>query len=172
LLAQAVGALCLIDNKPGQLKASDLALLEQMARRVAGEIELRRQRSELQAAGAEVEDRLGMLAAAISQMSVGVLLMDGQRKVVVANHALAGMVGRPLAALIQGTGADFAYANSGLFDDPTEYLKKMKLLPEGPYVADEVFAVQRPYVRHVRWMAKPIALKDGQGQLDLFIDLD
>ena len=50
-------------------------------------------------------------------------------------------------------------------------MRKLNVLPKGPFAACEEFEVQRPEPRLIRWTAKPLRLGDIVVQLAIYDDI-
>lgn len=181
----SLGTLCIIDQKPLQLTAAQLESLTLLARRVAGELELRQQQrrnsEELKAlhdaletkerSQAALSSAVGTLQAVLSGLPDGVLVLSPDRRIVYANDRLAELSGVPKSKLLRMTLDEWKQQNAALFDDPTEFLQKVDVLSEGPFAAHEEFEVQRPVRRVIRWIARPLQLAGGVGELCLYTDI-
>ncbi len=164
------GTLCVLDSKPMKLAPAKLEALWLLARRVAGELELRT------GAAAPVTATLPVSIAAaaplIEALDAGILLMNGEdRRVVYANQALARLTGISREQIMKMSRDEWVAQNTTLFDDPRDFLKKLKVLPKGPFVACEEFEVQRPEPRLIRWTAKPLRLGESVLQLAIYDDV-
>lgn len=172
-----LGTLCILDNQPMAISADQVDMLVALARRIAGDIELR---SELRAARAQIEKSsraaanmsVDALRAIVDHLDVGALLFDAKRTILYANPAMAALAGLPAPTLVGMARDNFLEHCSSRFDDPIDFLRRMRVLPEGPYVATEDLVLVRPHRRVIRWSARPVAFQDGTyGQLGLYRDV-
>lgn len=180
-----LGTLCLIDKKPLGLGVSEVDALTKLARRAAGEIEvaaardrnerlLREQPAPIRAAIAEnavLRGTLLYLEATLDQIETGVTVFDAERRIVYVNRALAEAVGVPREELQGMSLADWIDVSAKSFDQPEEQRARARNLPDGPFALREDVTVQKPQRRVLRWVARPIALPDGVGQLCLYSDV-
>jgi diguanylate cyclase (GGDEF)-like protein len=111
-----------------------------------------------------------VLEAAFSQLDSGVLVVDADR-VLFANPALADMFGIPAEQLLRMTREQFLREIAGLFDEPPELIRKLRERAPATIEVREDFDIQRPRWRRLRWIAKPLRLPSGRGQLGLFTDI-
>jgi GAF domain-containing protein len=167
---QILGTLCIIDTKPLNIGPDEVDALVSLARRVAGELELKSWSHRASAAG-ESGATLALLEAVCSSVESGILVLDAGRKVLLANKALEEIFGIPTSQILEMTREEFILRNSSRCDDRIEYLRMMRVLPDGPFSAREVFEMVKPVRRRVRWIAKPIRLPGGVGQLEIFDDV-
>lgn len=86
---QALGALCVIDNKPRTLSDAQQRALLALARQVGALIELRRKRQQL-------EQQENFLLTVIEALHEGVLIRDSSRRLLLANQSASEMLGMPL----------------------------------------------------------------------------
>src|SRR5262249_61813400 len=94
-----------------------------------------------------------------------------QRRILLASQALADLFGIPADRIRRMTREEFILRGSTLCDDRVDYLRKMRVLPDGPFSARETFEMTRPVRRIIRWIAKPLRLPDGTGQIEMFDDV-
>ena len=180
-----LGVLSIADTKPLEISPEGVDLLVKLARRVAGELEVRcdakksvKRASELQqtlhqekAKGAALSSTLNYAQAVLGSMVDGVLLMDQNRNILLANQTLAEMFDLPVDEILKLSGDAFMERAAQFFDDPADYLQKIRVLGEGPFAAQAEFEMQRPHRKIVKWISKPIALADQQGQIAFFNDI-
>jgi len=167
---QVLGSLCIIDNEPLNIGPDDVDALVSLARRVAGELELMSEERRSVRAG-EAGATLALLEAVCSSVETGILVLDSGRRVLLANRALADLFGIPAEQILKMTREELLLRVSTLCDDRVGFLRKLRVLPEGPFSARETFEIERPARRLVRWVAKPLRLPGGVGQLDIFDDV-
>jgi diguanylate cyclase (GGDEF)-like protein len=135
--------------------------------------ELARLKEELRAERAlrlGMESAYGALQAAFAKLEGGVLLLDLER-VLFANPSAAEAFGIPAEKLLRMTREQFLRELRRCFDDPPDFLDRMRERSSG---ADEIrgeFEVQWPAWRALRWVSKPVRLPGGGGQLVLFNDI-
>jgi PAS domain-containing protein len=165
-----LGTLCIIDTKPLNIGPDEVDALVSLARRVAGELELKSWSRRASARG-ESGPTLALLEAVCSSVESGILVLDPGRKVLLANKALEEIFGIPVSQILEMTREEFVLRNSTRCDDRVEFLRMMRVLPDGPFSAREVFEMVKPARRRVRWVAKPIQLPGGVGQLEIFDDV-
>ena len=182
---EVLGTLALLDQEPLELGADGLDLLVQLARRVAGELELEAQdkrarrsirRNDEQKRIDEITadlqgSTLLYLEAVLDNIDAAVYLLDGKRRVVFVNRVLAAWLGKEPAALLGETAEELATRCSALFDDPSAFLRRLRVPPSGPFAVREEFEVQRPSRRVVRWVTRPVQLPDAVGHLGVVTDV-
>lgn len=164
-----LGTLCIIDTKPLNIGPDEVDALVSLARRVAGELEL--MASALRASHGKTDSTLALLEAVCSSVESGILVLDSERRILLANQALSSMFSVPHAEILKLTREDFILRASAQCTDRVEFLRKMRVLPDGPFSGRELFEMIRPVRRVVRWIGKPIRLPGGVGQLDIFDDV-
>jgi len=165
-----LGSLCIIDTKPLNIGPDEVDALVSLARRVAGELELRdfdRQAVD----GGEGGPTIALLEAICSSVEAGILVLDSQRRILLANQALAKLFGIPREQIMKMTREEFILRNSTRCENRVDFLRKMRVLPDGPFSARELFETISPKRRIVRWVAKPVHLPSGLGQLEIFDDV-
>ena len=101
----------------------------------------------------------------------GILVLDQDRRIVLANRALGHLFGMQEAQILAMSREEFILRCSVNSNEPQLFLRKMRVFPEGPFSAREHFEVARPKHRVIRWVAKPVHLPSGLGQLEIFDDL-
>lgn len=112
----------------------------------------------------------GALQAAFAKLEGGVLLLDLER-ILFANPSAAEAFGIPSESLLRMTRDQFLRELRRCFDDPPDFLDRIR---ERRLGADEIrgeFEVQWPAWRALRWVSKPVRLPGGYGQLVLFNDI-
>ncbi len=174
-----IGALCLMHARRIAFHQEHLDALVALGRRLSGELEgqdaLRRNADERLRLEAAHEDAtmtsLVELEAMLDELDSGILLLDEARNIMFANRALAEMLGCSLERIVGASFEQFNRDNARLFDDPSEYLQKIHILPHGPFVVREELELQRPVRRVVRWVIKPVQLSGGLGQLSVVTDI-
>jgi diguanylate cyclase (GGDEF)-like protein len=178
-----LGALCIASYQPLSIGAHEVDELVVRARRVVGELELRAAARKVSAAllpRARVSGQLAVpvfgdastyLAAVLANIEAGILLMAPDRTIVYANAAIADMIGIPTDTIVGKRRDELLEIQARLYDDPSEFLRKVQIDSDGASAAREEFEQQRPRRRVLRWVAKPIRLEGGIGQLDVYTDI-
>jgi len=170
-----LGTLCAIDRRPRELSPVQLAMLRSLAAQASDQLELRRRLHELQAAqarAAELESRLG---AALQSMYEGVLVLNREGRIVLANPSAERILARPSEVLLRGD-ADVwrqgIHADGSPFE-PADY-PAQACLRTGEAVRDVVMGIT--HAEGVRWIeisAQPLRAPDGEltGVLASFADI-
>jgi PAS domain-containing protein len=174
-----LGTLCILDQKPLAISAEQVDSLVALARRVAGELELRSQlrksqRSlDVERSAHEVQRlRADVLSAALNGLDDAVLLFDHRRIILFANEHMALLADKTVSELIGLHRDAFIRAFATRFQDPMDFMRRVRIPTEGPYVGREDFELQLFPRRVVRWMSKPVAFADGHfGQVTLYRDV-
>lgn len=180
-----LGTLCIIDTKPLGIDQEQVEILVALARRVAGEIELQTRAHATAALNADLARKLeneqsrsrsiaatvASYGAVLSNLEIGILLMDEERQILYANPALAEMMELEQADLISLSGQDLREHIASLSDDPAALRRQMHALSAGPFVAREELVLSRPRLRLVRWESKPVQLSSGRAQLEVYTEL-
>ncbi|MEY4510399.1 MAG: hypothetical protein RLZZ450_2521 [Pseudomonadota bacterium] len=177
-----LGTLCIIDKQPLAISAEQVDQLVGLARRVAGELELRTtsptvgKASEPERA-AHKQDKasaaayLDSLDAVLSQLEPGIMLMDLERKITYANRALCALFGLGAGELVGWTHLSLAHRLAASSETPDDLLRRLELHREGPFVLREELELDTPTKRVLRYVAKPIRLPHGIAQLGTFTDV-
>jgi diguanylate cyclase (GGDEF)-like protein len=178
-----LGALCIADFRPLAIGAHEIDDLVVRARRVVGELELRasakraasavtpRARMSGQFAIPVLGDASTYLAAVLANIEAGILLMSPDRTIVYANTAIADMTGIALDTIVGRRRDELLEVQARNYDDPAEFLRKVHIDSDGASAGREELEQQRPRRRVLRWVAKPIRLEEGIGQLDVYTDI-
>ena len=178
-----LGTICIIDSKPRSIPVEDIDALVLVARAVAGELELRadRKRKGAERLPPEVRDHaagdkhlqtaVSYLMAVLDHIDNGVFLLDPQRKVVFANQAVADMFGVPLDALVGRHRDEVVREAAQQASDPADFLRRLRVSPDGAYALRGEFEMERPRRRHLRWVSRPVELGEGVGQLTVITDM-
>jgi diguanylate cyclase (GGDEF)-like protein/PAS domain S-box-containing protein len=169
-----LGTLCLMDHKPRAFSAEELDLLAALAKRLAGEIELRHlklDRTEQWDKAMEREQRFGMLKAALESLHLGIMLHDQDRRIVLANDRLCEITGFERSYVEKSDCESFNVDLLALLDNPDSFAHKMKILDQGPYVANEIFQMHHPRRQIVRWTARPMSVGEDWYELCTYEDL-
>jgi PAS domain-containing protein len=180
-----LGTLCIIDNKPLGIDQEQVEILVALARRVAGEIELQSRSHATAALNAELARKLeneearsrsiaatvASYGAVLSNLEIGILLLDEERQILYANPALAEMMELEQADLISLSGQDLREHIASLSDDPAALRLQMHALSRGPFVAREELVLSIPRRRLVRWDSKPVHLGGVLAQLEVYTEV-
>lgn len=187
-----VGTLCVIDSRPLPLDAQQLEQLRLVGRRVAAELELRINRKDrtarlqklaegivpvgasgtASARSTAIGPALEVLEGVVSSLDAGVLVMTcDDRRILYANSKLGELAGIPAGEIVGMTRSQWIEHCRTLFDDPADFMAKLKVLPEGPYLAREELVVQRPLARNIRWTAKPLQVNGQTVQIGIYEDV-
>ena len=162
-----VGTVSLFDPEPLALGSLEIDGLRVVAERLAGMMSLDRPTvSSPSRSGSPVP-----LESVLQHLDVGMVLFDHERQLVVANQAMALMIGLPVGEILRLTWGEWVAHLLTLFDQPNEFVQKVQSIAPGPVVARAEFETTRPRRRVVRWYAEPIRLPDGIGRLDVFTDI-
>jgi diguanylate cyclase (GGDEF)-like protein/PAS domain S-box-containing protein len=162
---ETLGVLCLADPKPRRVSPDEVEQLNAVAYRLAGEAEMLHQmhllKQDLSSQWDDAmarEERMDMLRAVLENLVEGVLLHDNRRQILMANRRLADMTGLMTLHIEGSSFEDFTRDLVGLFDEPEEFLQKVRPDAEGPYEIQCVVETQRPKRQVLRWTARPIEL--------------
>ncbi len=176
-----IGSLCILDSKPLAISAEDIDQLVLLARLVAGELSLRTSAKQLartqtllagdRAAAVPDFNSLSYLAAVMDNIDSGVLLLDRNRRSVLANRALAGLFGSTIEAIVGRHRDDLLREYSAQFANPDDFLSRLRTAPEGPFALRGEFQMERPSRRVLRWVTKPVQLGEGVGHLTVVTDI-
>ena len=110
------------------------------------------------------------LVAAFDRFEGGLLLLDTDR-ILFASAALSDMFGIAADKLRKMTREQFLREIARLFDEPPDFLHRMR--SRGFEEADDQqdFEIQRPSWRRIRWIGRPLSLPTGKGLLATFTDI-
>ncbi len=172
---EVLGTLCIIDHEARSIPRDKVEDLVVLARRVAGELEL-----EAEAArnpppapgkgapkGPNTNQRL---MAVLSNLDTALLLLGPDRRVMFANQTLADLAGVLVESLIGLSRESATRCLAPAFADASDYLRRVRAPPEGPFAAREDFIAQTSR-KTIRWSAKPIEMSDGVGELESYTEL-
>src|SRR2546421_6839153 len=99
-------------------------------------------------------DALAFVEPIANNLECGVMLIDRERRIVLASGPMAAMFGLSAAALKEMTPADFVEYLATLVDDPPQLLRDRRILaPDVPIVCEE-FEIARPSRSMLRWVAR------------------
>lgn len=174
-----LGTLCILDHKPLAISSEQVAGLVALARRVAGELDLRAQLSKSQRALSQERDahvavrlQADVLAAAINGLEDGVMLFDHRRVILFANEYMALLADKSVPQLTGMHRDAFIRTFSARFKDPSDFLQRVLIPAAGPYVGREDFELTCFPRRIIRWTSRPVAFPDGNfGQLTVYRDV-
>lgn len=139
-----LGTLCILDRKLLSISVEQVDALVALARRVAGDLELRAQLSKSQSA------------------------LATERHAHAAEFVHADM----LAAALNGLDEAVILFNHKRIEDRADFLRRIAVLPDGPYVGREDFVLKGPPRRVARWTSRPVVFADGNfGQLSVYRDV-
>ncbi len=165
---EVLGGLCVADEKPLALGPAELDDLVLLARRLAGELELRSERATsplaLALEGGE------HVAAVLDHLEDGVALVDDKLRLAYANPALAAMVDVPSPRLGGMPRHEFVEALSQLGVERTDAQRRLRV-PGGVYSGREDIELARPRRRVLRWTSRPLRLAGGLAHLEVFADI-
>jgi CheY-like chemotaxis protein len=168
-----LGTLCIVDSKPLAISADEVEVLSLLARRVAGELEMRsetwRKAAKVAApgAGAPASD----LEMTLAYLDSAVLLLDGRGKILFVSPAFDELFERPASNEPGGSRDDFMKVCSAFFEGPEDFLRRTRVDVTGPYSGRETFRLRTPRNKLVRWTARPVPRGNGFAQLEVFTDI-
>jgi len=180
-----LGTLCIIDSKPLGIGKADLDHLCVLARRVAGELEMRSMAAHQAAEIRELKRRLEQgkpgpegLAAWLplidgisASFDSGLVIIDQHRRIVFASRTLGDMFDLPQDRLVGLSRDDFVLRIAKLSDRPADCVRSLGAPEMGPFAVRCEFVVHRPDRRVIRWTARPVTLPGGTGEVEMFSDL-
>jgi GAF domain-containing protein/tRNA A-37 threonylcarbamoyl transferase component Bud32 len=165
---EVLGTLCIFDKVARPISRDKVEDLIVLARRVAGELEVRARPPERAKRGVTTRTSL---QAVLANLDSAVLLLGPDRRVIFANPQLAAIASVPVESLIGlWREACFLRIAEG-FADPGDFLRRTRVPPNGPFVGREDFAVLRPAPGRLRWTAKPADLDGKVGHLETFTEI-
>ncbi len=180
-----LGTLCIIDTKPLGIDQEQVEILgsagsprrrrdrAQTRTHAASALnaELGRKLANEQSRSRSIAATVASYGAVLSNLEIGILLMDEERQILYANPALAEMMALEQADLISLSGRDLRKHIASLSDDPEALQRQMHALSTGPFVAREELVLLSPRQRLVRWESKPVQLNSGRAQLEVYTEL-
>ena len=175
-----LGTLCIIDSKPLGISADEVQTLALLARRAAGELEMRSAAWSRLAPAASPGATTGIIPVPLSHTDLettlthidsAVLLLDSHRRVLFASPAFADLFERPVRIDPGMSRDDFLRQIAGYFDNPGEFLRRLGVDNSGPYSGREICRIVTPRPKIVRWTARPVHRGSGFGQLESFTDI-
>lgn len=172
------GFIALIDSRPRPGNPADLELLTALARRAAGEIDLHQRLHELKADRSVQWNRamqhlehLELLRGVLESLHLGIVLNGQDGRIILANQRVCELLGMERAAVERRGIEDFTLDLLERSADPDKTTLQLKVLEQGPYVADEILELALPRRRMLRWSARPIQVDEAWCQLATFEDL-
>lgn len=171
---EVLGTLCIIDQKPLDIDAEGIRKLVKAARAVAGELEVRALRRRVPAAAVRADAgqrTYPFLEATFDALEAAVILLGSDRRVVLANAAVAALFGVDARTLHGKTRDEVVELLSVAFARAREDRDRLQVAATGPWVLREDIELQSPSERIVRWVGKPVLLPDGVGQLVTVTDI-
>lgn len=113
------------------------------------------------------------LRAVLENLGAGALLIEGdERRLVLANRALAELTRLSVSEILQLSRAQFVDHLVSLAEDPDSLREALGRIPaQGPYAARSRFELVRPHRRVIDWEVRPVPLPQGIGQLCIFRDV-
>lgn len=170
---EVLGTLCVIDTRPLVLGTEDLAALRELARRVAGDLELKsRARMEARDLGRSRQEpsrsevaALAHIRDAIQALDVATLLVAPGRQPFAGNAALSEMLGLPLEGIPKLTFDAFRQHVAGLTADPSGRSLLLDLASESSRGLHLTLSLEHPRPRRIRWVARPFPIPGGIAQL-------
>jgi diguanylate cyclase (GGDEF)-like protein len=146
-----------VDNRSSEAGAQDIERLEE---------ELRAERSRRET----LERTYTSLLAAFERLEGGVVLLDNDQ-VLFATSAVSEMFGISAEHLRRMTREQFLREIASLFDEPPEFLRRMRMRGFEDAEEREDVEIQRPRWRRIRWSGKALRLPTGKGLLATFTDI-
>ncbi len=176
-----LGTLCILDARRRALGPEELGVLVGLARRIAGDLESKararsaeqeaaRLRGALEARDSGTE-ALHYLRETLHAVDAGMLLVDGQGRGLVANERLAELLGVSVREL---SGMSLEAVRShliGLSGDPRELQRRLEPSSGPSGTLAVTLELERPSPRVLRWVARPVPIPGGMGQLSTFTEV-
>lgn len=173
-----IGSLCIMNSEPLTVSAEDVDQLVLVARLVAGELALRASaklagntQALLTAEHGLASNSISYLRAVMENIDNGVLLLDDKRTSVLANRALAQILGSSIEAMVGRHRDDLLREHAAQFVSPEDFLSRLRTAPEGPFALRGEFELRRPSRRVLRWVTRPVQLGEGIGHLTVVTDI-
>ncbi len=142
-------------------RVDGFALLAELGRRIENE----------QSRTRSISATVASYGAVLSNLEIGILLMDEERQILYANPALAEMMGLEQVDLISLSGQDLREHIASLSDDSEALHRQMHALSSGPFLARADLVLAKPKRRTVRWESKPVELSQGRAQLEVYTEI-
>lgn len=176
-----IGTLCILDTRRRSLGTEELGVLVGLARRIAGELESKararateREAARLRGALAARDSGTGaleLLAETLHAVDAGMLLVDGQGQCLVANERLAELLGVSSREL-SGMSLEAVRGHLiGLSGDPGELRRRLEPSSGPSGTLAVTLELERPSPRVLRWVARPVSIPGGMGQLSTFTEV-
>ncbi len=164
-----LGALCLLHGQPLELDQAQVLALHGLARRVSGELELRR-KPHANDGVSEARFAIAHLGAVLKHLDQPVCLWGPSGRLMLVNPSLARLFGKEAEAVVRLDREGFADLLGQQTDD-REFVESFRSQPREAVVAHEEVQFAGTAPRTFRWSTKPLALPDGTGQLDVWLDI-
>lgn len=176
-----LGTLCILDARRRALGPEELGVLVGLARRIAGELESKarvratereaaRLRGALEARASGTES-LDYLRETLHAVDAGMLLVDGEGRSLVANERLAELLGVSARELSGMTLDGVRRHLIGLSGDPRELQRRLEPSSGPSGTLAVTLELERPSPRVLRWVARPVPIPGGMGQLSTFTEV-
>jgi diguanylate cyclase (GGDEF)-like protein len=158
------GTLSLLDSEPLRLSGEQLERLRQLSLRVAGELELGANANKQSLLPDSLDIGASALGPIFDSLETGVMLVSTESgRIFYANSAMARLSGVAEKELVR--------TSTDAFSDSNVFLNRLRTLPKGPFAASEEFEVHKPTRRIIRWVAKPVQLKEQVIHVFLYDDV-
>jgi diguanylate cyclase (GGDEF)-like protein len=92
----------------------------------------------------------------VDHLECGVMLIDRERRIVMASAPLATMFGLSVPVLTAMSPEGFVEYVASLVDDPPQLLRERRILPSDSPIVCEEFEIARPSRSVVRWVARQL----------------
>lgn len=162
-----IGTLCVIDKSPLELGGDVVDALAKLARRVAGELELRARKPASASEGRRADSARAEIEDAFGAADVAAMLLDPDRVVCRISDSLAQLMSLEKSEVMGKPRSEVLELFAQRFRDPDDYRKRVAALPRGPFAARAVLR-PRAQERDLLWYAKPIELDGGVFHLEVF----
>ncbi|MSQ02576.1 MAG: diguanylate cyclase [Myxococcales bacterium] len=164
-----LGALCLLHGRPLDLEQDQVFALHGLARRVSGELELMRS-PHAHDGVSHARFAIAHFTAVLEHLDQPVCLWGPAGRLMLANPSLARLLGVDAGTLVRLDRGEFADLLDQLTDD-REFVESFRCQPATAVLAHEEVLLAGTAPRTFRWSTKPLALPDGTGQLDVWLDI-
>jgi diguanylate cyclase (GGDEF)-like protein len=153
-----LGRLALLHSPRMALGAAQLDSLTTIAKRLAGEMELKHEDPSIEIVLPPDDGALYRpIVTALQEADTGIVLFDSARRLSFANRTAATMLALALDSLRGIPLAEFLERAAGLFDDPAAFRKRLRVPESGAFALREQLEQQRPVRRVLRWVVRPVA---------------
>jgi PAS domain-containing protein len=185
-----LGTLCIVDSKPLAIGPGEVQNLALLARRAAGELEMRSATWRRSASASTLstsarstsarDDTTEIMPApwshadletALSNIDSAVLLLDAHRRVLFGSPAFSDIFERPVRCEAGMSRDEFLRQIAGYFGKPEEFLRRLSVDQSGPYSGREICRAVTPRPKVVRWIARPVPRGTSFAQLESFTDI-